>query len=154
VSFEDIAPVVGRTPTAARQLASRARRRVRGGAPAPDPDLAKQREVVDAFLAAARAGDFEALLEVLDPEVVFRLDLGAPVAPVTGAPEVARAVLTRGKPFAPYARPAIVNGAAGAVVVMNGQLRSVAGFTVSRGRIVAIDIIANPEKLHGLRPAE
>jgi RNA polymerase sigma-70 factor (ECF subfamily) len=151
VPFEEIAPIVDRSPAAARQLASRARRRVRGAAPEPDPDLDRQRKVVDAFLAAARAGDFEALVEVLDPDVVFRVDVGGagPAArpPLVGAKAVARQILSRGRPFAPLARPAIVNGAAGAVVMRSGRLFGVVGFTVSGGRIVAIDIIADPAKL-------
>ena len=116
VPFEEVAPIVERSPAAARQLASRARRRVRGAAPPPDPDLDRQRVVVAAFLAAARAGDFDALLEVLDPDVVFRVDGGrGPHArpPAVGAPAVARELLARAPRFAPLARPAIVNGAAG-----------------------------------------
>jgi RNA polymerase sigma-70 factor, ECF subfamily len=150
VPFDEIAPIVGRTPTAARQLASRARRRVRGAAPVPDPDLARQREVVDAFLAAARAGDFDALVAVLDPDVVFRADGGAArgvLAPAHGAEEVADRVLTRGARFAPLGRPALVNGAAGAVVEIGGVVRAVAGFTVVDGRIVEIDLMLDPEKL-------
>jgi RNA polymerase sigma-70 factor, ECF subfamily len=151
VPFEEIAPIVDRSPAAARQLASRARRRVRGAAPSPDPDLVRQRQVVDAFLAAARQGDFEALLEVLDPDVVFRVDVGGagPAArpPLVGAQAVARQVLTRGTAFAPLARPAIVNGAAGAVVIRGGRPFAVIGFTVSRGRIVAIDVVADRAKL-------
>jgi RNA polymerase sigma factor (sigma-70 family) len=151
VPFEEIAPIVDRSPAAARQLASRARRRVRGAAPAQDPDLARQREVVDAFLAAARAGDFEALLEVLDPDVVFRVDVGGagPAArlPVVGAAAVAEQVLSRGVSFAPLARPAIVNGAAGAVVAPNGITIAVVGFTVANGRIVEIDVVADPAKI-------
>ena len=154
MAFEEIAPIVERTPTAARQLASRARRRVRGAAPVPDPDLAQQRRVVDAFLAASRAGDFDALLEVLDPDVVFRIDGGgvAPRArpPVVGAEAVARQVLSRGTRLAPFARPAIVNGAAGAVVMVAGRPFAVVGFTVSNGRIAEIDLIADPAKLRGL----
>src|SRR5438034_11419391 len=111
VSFEEIAPIVDRTPAAARQLASRARRRVRGATPVPEPDLAQQRRVVDAFLAASRAGDFEALVAVPDPDVVFRIDGGgvAPRArpPVVGREAVAEQVLARGASFAPHARPAI-----------------------------------------------
>ena len=152
VPFEEIAPIVDRSPEAARQLASRARRRVRGAAP-PDADLAEQRRVVGAFLAAARGGDFEALLEVLDPGVVFRIDRGA-LAPrarplVTGAEEVAREVLSRGAGFAPYAQPALVNGAAGLTVSIGGRLRAVIGFSVVGGRIAEIDLVANPEKLSG-----
>ena len=152
--FEEIAPIVDRAPAATRQLASRARRRVRGAAPSPDPDLARQREVVEAFLAASRAGDFEALLEVLDPDVVFRIDTGGtpPRArpPVVGAEAVARQVLQRGSRLAPFARPAIVNGAAGVVVAPAGRPFAVVGFTVAAGRIVEIDLVADPEKLRGL----
>jgi RNA polymerase sigma-70 factor (ECF subfamily) len=151
VSFEEIAPIVDRSPAAARQLASRARRRVRGAAPDPDPDLERQREVVDAFLAAARAGDFDALVAVLDPDVVFRIDTGgvAPQArePVVGSEAVARQLLVRGARFAPLARPAIVNGAAGAVVAPHGTPIAVIGFTVTDGRIVEIDVVADPAKL-------
>jgi RNA polymerase sigma-70 factor (ECF subfamily) len=154
VSFEEIAPIVDRSPEAARQLASRARRRVQGAAPDPDADLTEQRRVVDAFLAAARGGDFEAILEVLDPSVVFRADRGAlaPRAPtvVTGAEEVARTILSRGAAFAPHARPAIVNGAAGLIVAPRGAPIAVIGFSVASGRILEIDLVANPEKLGGL----
>ena len=155
IPFEEIAPIVDRSPEAARQLASRARRQVQGAAPDPEADLAEQRRVVDAFLAAARGGDFEALLEVLDPGVVFRADRGAlaPRAPavVTGAEEVAREILSRGAGFAPHARPAIVNGAAGLAVAIGGKPVAVIGFSVAGGRILEIDLVANPEKLRGLR---
>jgi RNA polymerase sigma factor (sigma-70 family) len=147
VPFDEIAPIVGRTPTAARQLASRARRRVRGAAPIPDPDLARHREVVDAFLAAARAGDFDALVAVLDPDVVFRADGGGALSPARGAKAVAERVLTRGARFAPLGRPALVNGAAGALVEIGGVVRAVVGFTVVDGRIVEIDLMLDPEKL-------
>jgi RNA polymerase sigma factor (sigma-70 family) len=147
VPFDEIAPIVGRTPTAARQLASRARRRVRGAAPVTEPDLARQREVVDAFLAASRAGDFDALLAVLDPDVVFRADGRGDLPAIHGAEEVAQRVLSRGTPFAPYGRHALVNGAAGAVVEIGGIVRAVAGFTVVDGRIVEIDLMLDPEKL-------
>jgi RNA polymerase sigma factor (sigma-70 family) len=151
VPFDEIAPIVDRSPTAARQLASRARRRVRGAAPAPDPDLARQREVIDAFLAAAREGDFDALVALLDPDVVFRIDRGALTAPpsreVRGAHAVADQVLRYGRPFAPLGRPAIVNGAAGAVVEVRGRRVAVAGFTVVDGRIAAIDLLADPARL-------
>ncbi len=152
VSFDEIGEIVGRSPAAARQLASRGRRRVRGAAPDPDADLAVQREVVDAFLAASRSGDFEALVSVLDPDVVFRADTGArrPRPAVTGAAAVAREILARGTPFAPFARPAIVNGAAGVVVVVGERLRAVVGFSVRGGRIAAIDLVANRAKLRGL----
>src|SRR5437764_2106948 len=152
--FEEIAPIVDRAAEATRQLASRARRRVRGAAPSPNPDLARQREVVEAFLAASRAGDFEALLEVLDPDVVFRIDTGGtpPRArpPVVGAEAVARQVLQRGSRLAPFARPAIVNGAAGVVVAPAGRPFAVVGFTVADGRIVEIDLVADPDKLRRL----
>jgi RNA polymerase sigma-70 factor (ECF subfamily) len=151
VPFDEVGEIVGRNATAARQLASRARRRVRGAVPSPDPDIARQREVVDAFLAGSRAGDFEALVAVLDPDVVFRIDAGGlpPRArpPVVGAEAVARQVLSRGAAFAPHARPAVVNGGAGVVVV---RPFAVVGFTVSAGRIAAIDLVAHPEKLRGL----
>ena len=154
VPFEEIAPVVERSPAAARQLASRARRRVRSQAPEPDADLAVQRRVVDAFLAAARDGNFEGLLQVLDPDVVLRVDGGpnAPPAfarpPIVGAEAVARAAENfRGG--ADRTEPVIVNGAAGLLVRF--PARSIVGaFTVVDGRIVAIDIIADPDKLHGL----
>ncbi|HYX88601.1 MAG TPA: RNA polymerase sigma factor SigJ [Gaiellaceae bacterium] len=152
VPFEDIAPIVGRTPAATRQLASRARRRVQGQAPRPDADLAKQRKVVDAFLAASRAGDFEGLIAVLDPDVVFRADRGPAGKPtsVEGAAAVAQQVLARGSRFAPFARPAIVNGAAGVVVAPGRKPIAVVGFTVAAGRIAEIDVIADPAKLRGL----
>jgi RNA polymerase sigma factor (sigma-70 family) len=150
VPFEEIAPMVERTPAAARKLASRARQRVRGMAPSPDRDLARQRQVVDAFLAASRAGDFDALMRVLDPDVTFRFDTGArlPARPtVTGAPAVARQVLARGSRFAPDATPAIVNGTAGVIIPADDGLRAVAAFTVARGRVAAIDLILDQEKL-------
>ena len=154
VPFNEIAAIAGTTPTAARQLASRGRRRVRGAAPADDTGVAEQRELVQAFLAASRNGDFEGLLRVLDPDVVFRIDAGGrgPRArdPVTGAGAVARQVLARGRPFARFARPAIVNGAAGLVIRPGRKPFAVVGFTAARGRIVAIDLIADPEKLRGL----
>jgi len=154
VPFDEIAEIVDRSPDAARQLASRARRRVRGAAPEIEPDLARQREVVDAFLAASRAGDFEALLEVLDPDVVFRID-GGGVAPrgrppLVGAAAVARQVLERGTPLAPLARPAIVNGTAGALVEIAGRPFAVVSFAVRNGRIAEIDVIADPDKLRRL----
>jgi RNA polymerase sigma factor (sigma-70 family) len=152
VPFEEIAPIVDRSVAATRQLASRARRRVQGRTPATDPDLREQRRVVDAFLAASRAGDFEALLEVLDPEVVFRADGGPRDArtPVHGAAEVARAVLARGSRFAPYARPAVVNGNAGVIVVPGKRPIAVVAFTVAGGRIAEIDLVADPRKLAGI----
>ena len=149
VPFDEIAPIVGRSPTAARQLASRARRRVRA-APAPDVDLARQREVVDAFLAAARDGAFDALVALLDPDVVMRVDRdsGAP-REFRGAPSVAEQVLTFAR-GAQFARPALVNGAAGFVVAPRGRPVAVAGFTVAGGRIVAMDVLADPARLREL----
>jgi RNA polymerase sigma factor (sigma-70 family) len=152
VPFEEIAPIVGRSPAAARQLASRARRRIRGVAPVPDADLARQREVVNAFLAAARDGDFDALVAALDPEVVLRADRGA----IPGASRIARgarAVAEGALSFAElarFARPALVNGAAGLVVAPHGRPFSVMGFTISGGRIVEIDILADPARLQRL----
>jgi RNA polymerase sigma-70 factor (ECF subfamily) len=152
--FEEIAPIVDRSLDATRQLASRARRRVRGATPAMDPDLREQRRLVDAFLAAARAGDFEALLEVLDPDVVFRIDAGgvAPRArpPIEGAEAVAAQILERGTPFAAHGRPAIVNGNAGVIVVPREKPIAVVGFAVAGGRITEIDVIADPAKLRRL----
>jgi RNA polymerase sigma-70 factor, ECF subfamily len=156
VPFDEIAPIVGRTPTAARQLASRARRRVQGVAPVPDADLTGQREVVDAFLAASRRGDFDALLAVLDPDVVLRGDRGA-AAPgasrvVRGAQNVAKGALA-GSRRATAERseiPVLVNGAAGVVVFAGGEPLSVVGFTVTRGKIVEINVLADPERLRQL----
>ena len=153
VPFDEIAPIVDRSPAAARQLASRARRRVRGAAPEPDVDLTRQREVVDAFLAAAREGDLEALVAVLDPDVLLRADRGAlrPGAPteLRGAREVATGALGFAR-LAPFARPALVNGAAGLVVSRRGRPFAVAGFTVARGRIAEIDVLADPKRLREL----
>jgi RNA polymerase sigma-70 factor (ECF subfamily) len=151
VPFDEIALIAGRSPAATRQLASRARRRIQVAAPEPDRDLVTQRVVLDAFLAASRAGDFEALLEVLDPDVVFRLDAGpdSPLsrAPVVGAAAVAEQVLARGAPFAPLARPALVNGAIGAVVGTPERPVAVVGMTIVGGRILEIDLIIDPAKL-------
>jgi RNA polymerase sigma factor (sigma-70 family) len=153
VPFEEIAPIVGRSPAASRQLASRARRRVRGSAPAPDADLSRQREVVDAFLAASRDGDFDTLVAVLDPDVVLRADSGAVLAgrsrEVRGAREVAEQALTFSR-LAPFVQTALVNGAAGVVVAPRGRLFAVMGFTVRGGKIVEIDILADPARLRQL----
>jgi len=151
VPFDEIGLMVGRSATAARQLASRARRRVRGASvPAPDPDLARQRQVVDAFFDAAHRGEFDALVAVLDPNVVLRSDGGerrrALSAVRRGAAEVARSALAFRLPHA-VRRPALVNGAAGVVVMTNGQPFAVMGFTVARGKIVAIDCLLDPERL-------
>jgi RNA polymerase sigma factor (sigma-70 family) len=149
VPFDDIGPMVGRTPTAARQLASRARRRVRGAAPVPDRDLDRQREVVDAFFAAARGGDLGALVAVLDPDVVLRTD-GGPGASLVlrGADAVARRAASLGGTG--HVRPAIVNGAAGAIVIVDRQVVSVMGFSVTDGRIAAIDTLRDAARLADL----
>jgi RNA polymerase sigma factor (sigma-70 family) len=154
VPFEEIAPIVGRSEVAARQLASRARRRVQGAVPAPGADdLARQREVVDAFLAASREGDFDTLLAVLDPDVVLRIDGGAVRAglsrEVRGARAVAEQTLTFSR-LSPFVRPALVNGAAGVVVAPRGRPFSVMGFTIRGGKIVEIDILADPARLSRL----
>ena len=150
VPFDEIAPIVGRTPDTARQLASRARRRVRG-APEPDRDLRAQRRVVDAFLAASRGGDFAALMEVLDPDVVFRADTGgrrdlAVAERIEGADAVARYTVAEGR-WARWCRPAIVNGNWGMVVVTPQRPVGVVGMTVSGGRVAAIDLVLDPEKV-------
>jgi RNA polymerase sigma factor (sigma-70 family) len=151
VPFEEIAAIVERTPAAARQLASRARRRVRAEAPAPDADIAVQSRVVDAFRAAARDGDFEGLLRVLDPDVVLRFDGGPGRAlarpEIRGAEQVMRQATLFGSRFAAYSRSIVVNGEPGAVIEPPGQLRIVASFSVRRGRIVAIDLNADPAKI-------
>jgi RNA polymerase sigma factor (sigma-70 family) len=151
VPFDEIARVVGRSPTAARQLASRARRRVQGAATVKDADLTRQREVVDAFLAASRGGDFDALLAVLDPDVVLRADRAAVHAgakrEVRGAPAVAETFSGRGR----GAQPALVDGAVGAVWAPGGRPRVVFSFTITRGKIVAINMLADPELFRQLR---
>ncbi|MFG3225549.1 sigma-70 family RNA polymerase sigma factor [Kitasatospora sp. NPDC048194] len=151
VPFEEIAPLIEKTAAATRQLASRARRKVQGQAPAPDPDLGRQRAAVDAFFAAARDGDLGALVAVLDPDVVLRSDGGAALARhtvvLTGAATVAGQAALWGS-LSPFARPALVNGTAGAVVIGdNGRALSVMAFTVVAGRIAAIDVIADPQRL-------
>jgi RNA polymerase sigma factor (sigma-70 family) len=151
VPFDEIAPIVGRSPDAARQLASRARRRVQGERSVPDADLDIQRRVAAAFLAAARDGDFDALLEVLDPDVVLRADLG-PLGrsrEVRGAAAVARQALTYSR-LGLITRPALVNGAVGAVTTLDGEPFAVGAFTVRDGRIVEIDILADTERLRRL----
>jgi hypothetical protein len=154
VPFDDIAPILDRGSAATRQLASRARRRVRDATPSSEPDVGRQRQVLDAFLAASRAGDFEALVAVLHPDVVLRVDSGALVGAaasklVHGAEAVAeQAMLFR--QFAPLARLALVNGDAGFVNVLEGRLQSVMGVTVADGRIVEMYILADPERLTAL----
>jgi RNA polymerase sigma-70 factor (ECF subfamily) len=158
--FDEIAPIVGRSPAAARQLASRARRRVQGAVAVPDADFTRQREVVDAFLAASRGGDFDALLAVLDPDVVLRADgvavqagasrqgEGAPkLAPeVRGAAAVADTFSGRAR----FAQPALVNGAVGAVWAPGGQPRVAFSFTIAGEKIVEIEILADPARLREL----
>ncbi|WP_327433977.1 RNA polymerase sigma factor SigJ [Streptomyces sp. NBC_01236] len=152
VPFDDIAAIVGRSPAATRQLASRARRRVQGAAPEPEPDLTRQKKVLDAFLAASRGGDFEALLSVLDPDVVLRADSGPLVGGaaasklVRGAAAVARQALTFAR-FAASSRLVLINGEVGVVALLDGQPMSVMGVTVADGRIVAMNILADPERL-------
>jgi RNA polymerase sigma factor (sigma-70 family) len=153
VPFDEIAPIVGRTPTATRQLASRARRRVRGSAATSPVDHARQREVVDAFLAASRAGDFDALLAVLDPEVVARADYGTPRPGVTREVHGARAVAEQALTFrriAPSSRPAMINGTPGLVAYSGGRPYAVLGFTLRGKRILEINILADPERLRRL----
>jgi RNA polymerase sigma-70 factor, ECF subfamily len=147
VPFEEIAPIVGRTPAAARQLASRARRRVQGAPSAPDADVTQQRKILDAFLAASRNGDFEALLAVLDPDVVFRAD---PVAVrMGGHAEIrgAAAVAETFKGRAQAAKPALIDGAMGIAVIFGGRLRIALNLTITGDRIVGIEAVADPERL-------
>ncbi|MEZ0294511.1 MAG: sigma-70 family RNA polymerase sigma factor [Solirubrobacteraceae bacterium] len=147
VPFDEIAPIVGRSPDAARQLASRGRRRVRGTPSMPDTDLERQREVVRAFLAAARGGDFEGLVALLDPDVVLRVDRGGrTLTEVVGARSVAGRALGFAR-LARFARPALVNGAAGFVVAVRGRPLAVSGFTVVGGRIARIDLLADRARL-------
>ena len=154
VSFDEVATIVDRTPAAARQLASRARRRLQGAAPEPDADLDTQRRVVDAFFAAARSGDFQALLAVLDPDIVLRADFGpsAASAVVRGAEAVANRAVTFADP-ARLLNPAIVNGGPGVIVTLDGRVVSVMAFTVRGGRIAFIDSINDPDRLAALKVA-
>jgi RNA polymerase sigma factor (sigma-70 family) len=153
--FEEIAPMVGRSPTAARQLASRARRRVRG-ADIPDPDLTRQRTVVDAFFVAARSGDFDALIALLHPDVVLRADFGpsrpAASTMVRGAAAVARQARLGANPAA-MLHPALINGAAGVVITLGGQPHGVMAFTVVDDKVVELDIIADPERIRRVASA-
>ena len=150
VPFDEVAPIVGRSPAATRQLASRARRRVQGSAPVPDANLARQREVVDAFLAASRGGDFAALLAVLDPDVVLRADRSAVDMGASEEVHGAAAVADTFSGRARVARPALVNGTPGLVWAQGGRPRVVFGFTISRGKVVEIDLIADPDRLRQL----
>jgi RNA polymerase sigma-70 factor (ECF subfamily) len=153
VPFEEIAPIVDRSPEAARQLASRARRRVRGENAVPDADRSTHRAVVDAFLAASRDGDFDALLALLDPDVVLRADMGAAgMRVVRGAEAVAANARTYSE-LGLVARPVLVNGVVGALSVRDGEPFSLGTLTVRGGRIVAIDILADPARLAELDPA-
>jgi len=156
VPFDEIAPIVGRSPAAARQLASRARRRVQGPTTVPEVDVARQREVVEAFLAAARGGDFDGLLALLDPDVVLHVD---PTVLPAGAPTEIRgaeAVAGQARTFssrARFAQAALVNGAVGAVVAPRGRLQLVQRFTVADGKIVELEVIIDPERLSQLELA-
>ncbi|GGQ38114.1 RNA polymerase sigma-70 factor (ECF subfamily) [Actinomadura coerulea] len=153
VPFEDIAPIVGRSPAAARQLASRARRRVRGTAPDPERDPARQRAVVDAFNAAANDGDFEALVAVLAPDVVLRADVGAIPGgwtEVVGAENVAGQAIRFRRTTRGQVMHALVNGTAGIVWFQDGRPQSVLAFTVADDRVTAIDILADHDRLAAL----
>lgn len=158
--FEEIAPVVGRTPVAARQLASRARRRIKAAAiPDPDPDLGRQRRVVDAFFAATRRGDLEALVAALDPDVVLRVDTGArhrsAALEIHGAETISRQALRGLSSVISTAeiRPVLVNGAAGVVLIVSGRPLVVIGFTVTAGKIVEIEAIADRERVASIAGA-
>jgi RNA polymerase sigma factor (sigma-70 family) len=148
VPFEEIGPIVGRSAEAARQLASRARRRVRGGG-APDPDLVRQREVVEAFITALRAGDFEGLLAVLDPDLVVRADMAGAPTEVRGAAVWAKGAVAYGH-MARLTRPALVDGAIGVVVAPQGRLVRALRFTIANGKITEIEVIGNPARLGDL----
>ncbi len=145
--FDEIAPIVGRSPTATRQLASRARRRVRGAGSVPETNRTRQRAVVDAFLAASRGGDFEALLALLDPDVVLRADRAAVAAGASSDVRGAAAVAATFSGRARFAQPALVNGAVGLVWAPGGRPRVVFGITIARGKIVAIELVADPQRL-------
>ena len=151
VPFDEIGPIVGRTPAAARQLASRARRRVQGAAPVPDADLAEQRRVVEAFTAAARGGDLTALIEVLHPDVVIRTDGGAtrPSTVLRGRDVVARGAIEFSR-LGAHNVDAIINGAPAAVAMLDGEPISIAVFTISGGQIIGLDILADPQRIAAL----
>jgi Sigma-70, region 4 len=150
VPFDVVASIVGRSPTAARQLASRARRRVQGGATAPESDQTRQRELVNAFLAASRNGEFAALLAVLDPDVVLRADAAAVRAGASPEVRGATAVAETFSGRARFAQPALVNGAVGAVWAPGGRPRVAFQFTITQGKIVAVELVADPEQLRQL----
>jgi RNA polymerase sigma-70 factor (ECF subfamily) len=153
VPFDEIGPMLERSPAAARQLASRARRRVKGAAPLPDADLTRQHQVVDAFLAASRGGDFDALVALLDPDVVLRADRAAVPTPapivIRGAHAVANGAFAASE-RARFTQPALVNGAVGLVMAPRGRLFLVLGFTITDGKITEIDVIADPDRLRQL----
>jgi RNA polymerase sigma-70 factor, ECF subfamily len=150
VPFDEIAQIVDRSPEAARQLASRARRRVRAENTVPDPDLDAQREVVEAFLAAARDGDFDRLVAVLDPDVVLRADLGAAGSREVRGPDAVIGQAMFYEQLGLVMKPALINGAVGVVTTRDGQPFSVGGFTVRHGRIVEMDWLADPARLREL----
>lgn len=155
VPFDQISLIIDRSPDATKMLASRARRRIQGSAPILDPDLTRQREVVDAFLAAARGSDFEALLAILDPDVVLRTDGGLTRSELTAVIRGAATVGARAMMFASLAdtsQPMLVNGAAGIVATAGGQALSLMAFTVSNGRIVEINVLTDPERLREVLP--
>jgi len=155
--FDEIAPIVDRTPDATRQLASRARRRVRGGETTSNSDLRNQRGVVSAFLAALRAGDLEGLMAVLDPDVVVRIDAaaGAPGAPreIRGAANWARGATVAFSRFSRFVQPAVINGAVGLIYAPGGTLSRALSFTFAAGKIVQVDIIAERDRLQELNLA-
>ena len=156
LSFDEIAPIADRTPAATRQLASRARRRVQGSGPAPETDPTRQREVVEAFMTASRGGRFDDLLALLDPDIVLRADRGADgFDMVRGARAVGEQALTFSR-FAPFGRLALVNGTPGVVTAPDGKTFSVMAFTVAGGKIVRIDILADPVRLQrlGISPGD
>ena len=151
VPFAEIGEITGREPDAGRQLASRARRRVRGSTPPTDADVAEQRRVIDAFLAAARAGDFEALMNVLDPDIVLRVHAGegdprAEVLAATGPEQVVERIVTQGRQFLPLVRPAMVNGAPGTVAERDGKILGATAYTVRNGRIATMDLVIDPDR--------
>jgi RNA polymerase sigma factor (sigma-70 family) len=149
VPFADIAPIVGRSEDATKMMASRARKRVQGSGTVPNADLSRQREVVDAFLAAARGGDFEALVAVLDPDVVLRADDVAGLRVIRGATAVASGAIMFSK-LGPAEQLVLVNGTPGVVASRDGEIFSVAAFTVVNDRIVEIDIVGDPDRLRAL----
>lgn len=155
VPFDQILLIIGRSPDATKMLASRARRRIQGSAPALDPDLSQQRQVVDAFLTAARDGEFEALLAVLDPHVVLRTDGGATRSELSAVIRGAATVASRAMMFAGLAsssQPVLVNGAAGIIATAGSQVMSLMAFTVGNARIIEINVLIDPERLHEVVP--